>query len=566
MSPNDATADHRTRDELLRIEEVCDRFEDEWRAGRRPDPAAFAEGNGPERVALLRELIRLDVEYRRRAGETPTPRDYADRFPEVGDWDQTLSSTDRGAVRVDRVQFGDYELLGEIARGGMGVVYKARQVSLNRPVAVKMILAGELAGPDDVRRFHAEAKRAANLNHPNVLPIYEVGERYGQPFFSMKLVGSSLNRQMRTFADQPERIAKLVATLARAVECAHQTELIHRDLKPANVLIDADGTPYVADFGLAKLAGAEDGQTKSGAIVGTPSYMPPEQARGEKVSPATDVYALGAILYELITGKPPFQGPTALDTILEVLEREPVHPRALNPAADRDLSLIALKCLEKDPGRRYPTAAALAADLESWLAGEEPITAGRRPVPQRLLAWARREPGLACRLLVLGFCAAIVQINDQFTPATKRDVLLWIMVILAGWAVISIACQSFLRRDRFSTTVVAVWVATDVALLTCVLILDESHETPLALGYGVIVAMSGVWLRVGLVWFATAAAVVGYAVVITELSMRGGTIRAVHHHVIAEIALVAIGGVVAYQVRRARLLSRFRGTASSRPI
>jgi serine/threonine-protein kinase len=375
----------------------------------------------------------------------------------------------------------------------------------------------------------------------------------------MKFVaGGSLNRQLRQFAGQPERVAELVAKLARAVERAHRAGLIHCDLKPANVLLDADGTPYVADFGLARWASAEDGLVKSGAIAGTPSYMPPEQARGEKaLSPAADVYALGAILYELITGRPPFRGPTALDTILDVLEREPAHPRALSPTADEDLSLVALKCLEKDPARRYPSAAALAADLELRLAGEPPLLARRRTAAQRLRAWARREPGLACRLLILGFCAAIVQVNDRFNPATKRDVLLWIKVIFAGWALISVACQSLLRRNRFPTAAVAAWVATDVSLLTAVLVLDESYETPLALCYGVVVVMSGVWLRVGLVRFATAAAMVGYAAVVAALAARGGTVRAVHHHVIAEIVLAAIGAVVAYQVRRARLLSRF---------
>jgi tRNA A-37 threonylcarbamoyl transferase component Bud32 len=295
-----------------------------------------------------------------------------------------------------------YEILGELGRGGMGVVYKARQTKLNRVVALKMILAGGHAGAADLSRFQTEAQAIARLQHANIVQVYEVGEHEGKPFFSLEYCGGGSLEKKLTGTPLPAReAAQLIETLARAMQVAHDHHIIHRDLKPANVLLTEDGTPKITDFGLAKNLD-EAGQTHSGAIMGTPSYMAPEQAggKGKEIGPATDVYALGAILYECLTGRPPFKAATALDTILQVAGDEPVPPSQLQSKTPRDLETICLKCLHKEPEKRYSSSQALAEELQRFLNGE-PILARPPALLERAVKWVRRRPAVAGLLAVL---------------------------------------------------------------------------------------------------------------------------------------------------------------------
>src|SRR5262249_2433278 len=296
---------------------------------------------------------------------------------------------------------GDYELIQKIARGGMGVVYKARQRKLNRIVALKMILTGHLATAEEVQRFYLEAEAAAQLEHQGIVPIFEVGELAGRHFFSMSFVeGGSLAQRVREEGPLPPReAAGLVQRIAEAVAYAHAHGIIHRDLKPGNILLDRDGNPRVSDFGLAKKVAGESHVTLAGQILGTPAYMAPEQAAGmsEEVGPAADVYALGAILYCLLTGDPPFQSADVMETLRQVKEQEPVPPRKLNPRVSRDLETICLKCLQKEPWKRYASASALAEDLRHFLAGK-PILARPVGLAERAWRWCRRNPGVALLL------------------------------------------------------------------------------------------------------------------------------------------------------------------------
>jgi tetratricopeptide (TPR) repeat protein len=426
----------------LRVEGVCNRFEAACKAGQRPRIEHYLGGTpDPERLVLLRELLGVEVEYRRKNGEGVTPEEYCQQFSEYADLIEDLlvrtvgppppsaSGTSATVVAAagpvrETIAPGDqpmpavpgYEVLEELGRGGMGVVYRARQVRLKRLVALKMILAGPQAGEQHLARFRSEAELVARLAHPNIVQIYEVGDHNRLPYLALEFVGGGgLDRRLAGTPLEPRAAAGLLEPLAQATHFAHTKGVIHRDLKPANVLLAEDGAPKITDFGLAKQLDGDRGATQSGAIVGTPSYMAPEQASGKvkEVGPAADVYALGAILYEALTGRPPFKGTTPLATLELVLTQEPVAPRRLQPAVPRDLETICLKCLNKEPHHRYASALTLAEDLHRFLGGES-IQARPAPVLARAGRWMRRRPALAALVLFLGL-----------TPLTLLALLLW---------------------------------------------------------------------------------------------------------------------------------------------
>ena len=393
-------------------------------------------------------------------------------------------------------RFGDYELLNEVARGGMGVVYRARQVSLDRIVALKMILQGEFAGEEDVVRFKREAEAAAQLSHPGIVPIYQVGQCDGQHFFTMGFIeGQSLKERVQRGPLVPREAAELLRKLAEAIAYAHRRGVVHRDLKPANVLLDLQGEPRVTDFGLARKLEQNGELTRTGAVMGTPSYMPPEQAAGKSagVGPEADIYSLGAVLYCLLTGRPPFQAANPLDTLLQVIEGEPLSPRLLNPAIDEDLNAICLKCLEKNPADRYASAEALQADLAHFL-DHEPVSIRTRTSLERLkrtLIHSRDDQELATWGDLLLVFAPLVMIPElifqllvgAYESGKLEHIHRWALLMRGVQLGAMLACGWWFR-DRIltsrRTTTKDMWSHWAAFLIACHLVLGVQVISGLA--------------------------------------------------------------------------------------
>jgi hypothetical protein len=379
-------------------------------------PKGRADEADPERVVGLIRQVKL-----RLRGESPAPGGQAVATQHATDTPPGPDPDSPGQPGLPRVP--GFEILDELGRGGMGVVYKAQQLGLKRLVALKMILAGRHAGAAQRARFRAEAEAVARLQHPHIVQIHEIGEHDGLPFFALELCpGASLAARLDGTPLPPADAARRVDTLARAMHVAHQAGIVHRDLKPGNVLVAADGTMKVSDFGLAKRLDEGAGPTQTGAIVGTPSYMAPEQAGAEtgKVSPAADIYALGAILYELLTGRPPFKAATPLDTLRQVLNDEPVSIRQLHSGVPRDLETICHKCLQKEPKKRYASAAELADELSRFLE-HRPIMARRPTVAERLLKASRRRPEVIWAAALVLLLAAVASFVSALTIAEERN-------------------------------------------------------------------------------------------------------------------------------------------------
>jgi serine/threonine-protein kinase len=428
-------ADTTSAEREERLGEIISDLLESQEAGHATDPQEWLT-RYPEFAEELTEFLKTEQQVRvlavplRQAAQeamvdTPLP------------WNKLFAPASNPRNEEVPVSLADYELLEEIGRGGMAVVYRARQKRLERFVALKLFRADGLGRAAELQRFRHEAEIVANLDHPQIVPVYDVGESGGQGFFTMKLIeGGSLDTQLACFTSRPQAAARLTASIARAVHHAHQRGILHRDLKPSNILLTGNPAtapeecvPHVSDFGLAKRVGTELGLTHSGAVVGTPAYMAPEQAASEKnaITTATDVYGLGTLLYALLTGRAPFGGSSVLDVLSQVKDKEPERPRNINAKVPRDLETICLKCLSKEPHRRYESAAAIAEDLERWLRGE-PILARRVGPVERLWCWCRRQPvqaALATALIVavaVGFGLVLRQwqrAEDNFASANS---------------------------------------------------------------------------------------------------------------------------------------------------
>ncbi|MBS0266817.1 MAG: serine/threonine protein kinase [Planctomycetes bacterium] len=450
--------------------------------------------------------------------------------------------------------FGKYELLQEVGRGGMGVVFKARQRDLNRVVAIKMILSNQFAIESEVNRFYREARAAGSLRHPNIVAIHEIGEIDGQHYFAMDFIaGKSLAELTRSGPLDADHAARLLLSVARAVQFLHDHGIVHRDLKPSNILMDGGGTPYVTDFGLAKIFDEIGEATETGTTLGTPGYMSPEQAAGRvsEVTARSDVYGLGAVLYEMLTGRAPFREDSPHLTILQVLESEPTLPDKLNPRIPAEIQRICLKCLEKDPQQRYSQAADVAAELERYLR-REPLEVRPAGAWHQFVRWVRRETGLASRLAIM-FAAILLTQFEHFFRHRAWDYHWEIKAAIISWACLAFVFQWFLRREKTAEFARIGWAVTDPLFLLYVLKNAENIETILV-GYPVIIATSGLWFRERLVMVSTLSCVVSY---LTLLALRREPIALIHYPVIFVAALLSIGAVISFQVQRLRTLSRY---------
>lgn len=552
-----------------RVDALCESFEAAWRRDETPMIEDWLPERGDSaRAPALRELIGLERELRAANGERVSLSEYRDRFAdslddlsEILDCAEPTASVPRklraASELASGTRVGDYELIEEIGRGGMGVVYRARHVVVGRVVALKMILSGDFASESETLRFRAEAEAAANLDHPHIVPIHEVAEHAGRPYYTMRLLpGGSLSQRRRKSGPDPQAAARLLTTIARAIHFAHRRGFVHRDLKPANVLFDEAGQPFVTDFGLAKRLG-QSGPTVLGALLGTPGYMAPEQAAGRTdITASADVYSLGAILYELLTGRPPFRAATVMETLVLVMEGEPVPPRRLNPAVPGDLEYICLKCLEKDPSRRYASAAALADDLDRHLLGED-IEGRHGKAFESLVRKARREPVLATRLGALSLLSIFVQLKFIFGGMLHRTQHILVTADLAVWAVATVIFQLAMRKERRGNAVKIAWVATEVILISAILRIRDDTVSSGVVVYPLLIAAAGLWSRIELVWWTTALSVLAYGFLAVDSIVRKGSSVSDKNESIVVGVLIVMGFVVAKHVKRILAISSY---------
>ena len=485
----------------------------------------FLEQACAESPQLRLRLIRM-LDSCNQTGDTlgiyPSPTS-----PQIDETQDAIDASSQQRFRVNRQLpqwFGNYELLEKIASGGMGVVYKARQKNLNRIVAIKMILAGQFAGEQEIERFQVEAEAAGKLDHPGIVPVFDVGCFQDQHYFSMAFVdGESLADKITRGPMPPREAASLARKIADAIQVAHDQGIVHRDLKPGNVLLDGREQPRITDFGLAKRVEGDSELTTTGMVLGTPRYMPPEQALGKDISTAADVYSIGAILYAMLTGQAPFEGSTQLEVIMQVINEEPVMLQMVDKSIPKDLEVICLKCLEKNAADRFDSAKDLADDLQRFLIGE-PIRA-KNDLWRRFRKWTIREPVFAVHLKATAILLAILFINYWIWQdnGLGRDYNFRVLIgnagILAGWAFAVMILQKAKNTYPNKPAIPLVWAGINPTFLTLTLGWNAEPGNGEYLGwlvslYLLIIVSSCFFRRVELVVIATVASLVGYFVLL----------------------------------------------------
>lgn len=453
--------------------------------------------------------------------------------------------------------FGAFCLEEEIGRGGMGVVYKARHLTLNTYFALKTIRACEFASDEEVRRFFQEARAASRMRHPNIVSVHDAGEQDGIPFLVMTYIdGCTLTECLEPGKVDFDQLTEIMIQVGNAVDYLHGQGIVHRDLKPSNIMIDEDGVTHVADFGLAKVFGGDGERTVSGTILGTPAYMAPEQAWGkvDDVCPQSDIYSLGAVLYELLTGRTPFQEEIALDQLLRLRDSEPKPVRKLNPKVPVALEKICMRCLERKPKYRYESAKELAEDFHRFAEGES-LAVQSLGVWAIVRRWCRREPALAVHLIALLFITVIVQARASLSPEPSPSHLI-IMQTLGVWLGLSILYQKLINREWHYVR--RTWIATDAALFTVAVANARGPFESLIVGYALLIVASSMWYKPRLVAVTTAATVISYCILLT---FRGSEETPAHYPYLVTGVLVVTGGIVISLVRRIRQLLTMRSRA-----
>jgi len=568
---------------LKRIGPICDAFEAEIRRGAVPVIEEFlVTGTESDRSALLFELLKLDREYRVAFGNPLPFADYFARFPndenclrsvlmeaETIAFDSVVQSIPMKFGRDLPKRLGQYELLEVLGQGGMGVVYRAVQYVGEIPireVALKLVRTDQWFGVENTQsgvllaRFREETRFAAQLQHDNIVRVYDVGQIDGLDYFSMELIeGTDLSSVIKLQQLSYFKIAETLVSVARAVSFAHAKGIVHRDLKPSNILLDSQLKPYIADFGLAKSTSGNSDLTQTGQVLGTAGYMAPEQAAGDykNVGVFADIYGLGGLLYFCLTGQAPFISENILDALVQVLESEPIPPKTLKPQIPRSLELICMRCLEKKPEDRYANAKEVAEDLERFLKGR-PTHAKPPTLIDRLRRIGRRSPVISSHLGALGLAFIIGQL--QFAMSASRWKLndhLQVSFIMLAWIAISVLCGFFGRSKRFEAMVATFWLCADSLFLTVLIsMLSDPINPPgaILIGYPMLVVSGGMFFRARMVVLVTIVTMLSYLVLlVSEDYMRNNLFQ----HAIFLVLLACIGICSLHQVRRFRMLSNY---------